>query len=152
MSWVTETERQANPFATTTNRMFVHAAPASLKQPVHSRNRLWLVTGPCTAESVSIESCEAVAQRTHMARRRHTPDQIIAKLRDIEVLIAEGMSIAEATKQMEISEQTFHRWRKQYGGMKRLKDLEKENQQLKRLVADQALEVRFLKDIAEGNF
>ena len=92
-----------------------------------------------------------------MARRRHTPDQIIAKLRDIEVLIAEGKSIAEAAKQMEISEQTFHRWRNQYGGMKgpkmkRLKELEKENQQLKRLVADQALEVRFLKDIAEGNF
>ncbi len=92
-----------------------------------------------------------------MARKRHTPDQIISKLRDIEVLIAEGTGIAEASKQMEISEQTFHRWRKQYGGMKgpelkRLKELQKENQQLKRVVADQALANRFLKDIAEGNF
>ena len=92
-----------------------------------------------------------------MARRRHTPDQIIAMLRDIEVLMAEGKGIAEGTKQMDISEQIFHRWRKQYGGMKgpemkRLKELKKENQQLKRLVADQALEVLFLKDIAEGNF
>ena len=104
-----------------------------------------------------VQTARDRAQWTHMARRRHTPDQIIAKLRDIEVLIAEGKSIAEATKQMEVSEQTFHRWRKQYGGMKgpemkRLKELEKENQQLKRVVADQALENRFLKDIAEGNF
>ncbi len=73
------------------------------------------------------------------------------------MLSAEGKSIAEATKQIEISAQTLHRWRKQYGGMKgpemkRLKELEMENQQLKRLVADQTLEVRFLEDIAEGNF
>ena len=92
-----------------------------------------------------------------MARRRHTPDQILAKLRDAEVLQAEGKTLAEVAKQLEVSEQTLHRWRNQYGGMKgpemkRLKELEKENQQLKRLVADQALENRFLKDIAEGNF
>ncbi len=78
-------------------------------------------------------------------------------LRDIEVLIAVGKSIAETTKLMEISKQALHQWRKQDCGMKeqklqRLKELEKENQQLKRLVADQGLEVRFLKDIAEGNF
>ena len=92
-----------------------------------------------------------------MARRKHTPDQILAKLRDADVLLAEGLSIAEIAKRLEVSEQTYHRWRNQYGGMKgpemkRLKELEKENTQLKRLVADQALEVRVLKDLAEGNF
>ena len=92
-----------------------------------------------------------------MARRKHTPDQILAKLRDADVMQAEGPSIAEIAKRLEIAEQTYHRWRNTYGGMKgpemkRLKELEKENAQLKRLVAEQALEVRVLKDIAEGNF
>ena len=92
-----------------------------------------------------------------MARRKHTPDQILAKLRDADVMQAEGLSIAEIAKRLEIVEQTYHRWRNTYGGMKgpemkRLKELEKENAQLKRLVAEQALEVRVLKDIAEGNF
>ena len=92
-----------------------------------------------------------------MARRKHTPDQILAKLRDADVMQAEGLSIADIAKRLEISEQTYHRWRNTYGGMKgpemkRLKELEKENAQLKRLVAEQALEVRVLKDIAERNF
>lgn len=92
-----------------------------------------------------------------MARRHHTPEQIIKKLRDAEVMQAEGQSIAELVKQLEITEQTYYRWRKQYGGMKtaeikRLKDLEKENASLKRIVAEQALENRVLKDWAEGNF
>tara|TARA_R110002111_G_scaffold53798_1_gene93361 strand:- start:781 stop:1071 length:291 start_codon:yes stop_codon:yes gene_type:complete len=92
-----------------------------------------------------------------MARRHHTPEQIIKKLRDAEVMQAAGQSIAELAKQLEITEQTFYRWRKQYGGMKtaevkRLKDLEKENASLKRIVAEQALENRVLKDWAEGNF
>ena len=92
-----------------------------------------------------------------MARRRHSPDQILAKLRDADVMIADGLPLAEVAKRLEVSEQTYHRWRNQYGGMKgpemkRLKDLEKENMRLKRLVADQALENRVLKDIAEGNF
>ena len=92
-----------------------------------------------------------------MARRKHTPDQILAKLRDADVMQAEGLTIAEIAKRLEVSEQTYHRWRNTYGGMKgpemkRLKELEKENAQLKRLVAEQALEVRVLKDIAEGNF
>ncbi len=93
----------------------------------------------------------------NMARRRHTPDQILAKLRDAEVLAAEGLAILEIAKRLEVSEQTFHRWRNQYGGMKgpemkRLKDLERENAALKRLVASQALDNQVLKDIAEGNF
>lgn len=92
-----------------------------------------------------------------MARRKHTPDQILAKLRDADVMQAEGLTIAEIAKRLEVSEQTYHRWRNTYGGMKgpemkRLKELEKENAQLKRLVAEQALEVRVIKDIAEGNF
>ena len=92
-----------------------------------------------------------------MARRRHTPDQILAKLRDADVLIGNGLSITDVVKKLEISEQTFYRWRNQYGGMKgpemnRLKELERENAALKRVVADQALENRVLKDIAEGNF
>ncbi len=92
-----------------------------------------------------------------MARRRHTPDQILAKLRDAEVLAADGLSVAEIAKRLGVSEQTFHRWRNQYGGMKgpemkRLKELERENTALKRLVARQALENQVLKDLAEGNF
>ena len=92
-----------------------------------------------------------------MARRKHTPEQILAKLRDADVMQAEGLSIADIAKRLEISEQTYHRWRNTYGGMKgpemkRLKDLEKENAQLKRLVARQALEAQVLRDIAEGNF
>ena len=92
-----------------------------------------------------------------MARKRHTPDQILGKLRDADVLLAQGDSIAEVARKLEVSEPTYHRWRNQFGGMKgeemkRLKELEKENAQLKRIVADQALDNRMLKDLAEGNF
>jgi len=90
-------------------------------------------------------------------RRRHTPEQIIRKLREAERLLGEGKTIAEAAKELEVSEQTFHRWRAQYGGMKadavkRLKELERENVSLKAIVADQALEVRALKEISRGNW
>ena len=76
-----------------------------------------------------------------MKRRRHTPEQIIRKLREAEKLIGEGKTIPEAAKELGISEQTYHRWRNQYGGMKandakRLKALERENATLKRIVAD----------------
>jgi transposase-like protein len=92
-----------------------------------------------------------------MARRKHTPDQVLAKLRDADVMLADGLPLAEIAKKLEVSEQTLHRWRNQYGGMKgpemkRLKELEKENGRLKRLVAQQALENLVLKDISEGNF
>src|SRR5450755_553392 len=94
---------------------------------------------------------------TLMKRRRHTPEQVIRKLREAERLIGEGKTIPEAAKAIEISEQTYHRWRNQYGGMKaddakRLKELERENRQLKAIVADQALENRALKEIAKGNW
>jgi putative transposase len=90
-------------------------------------------------------------------RRRHTPEQIIRKLREAERLLGEGKTIPEAAKELEISEQTFHRWRAQYGGMKaddakRLKELERENRQLKAIVADQALENRALKEVSRGNW
>jgi len=92
-----------------------------------------------------------------MKRRRHTPEQIIRKLREAERLIGEGKTIPEAAKELGISEQTYHRWRNRYGGMKaddakRLKELERENATLKRIVADKELEVVALKEIAKGNW
>jgi len=94
---------------------------------------------------------------TLMKGRRHTPEQVIRKLREAERLIGEGGTIPEAAKELGISEQTYHRWRNQYGGMKandakRLKELERENARLKRIVADQVLENQALKEIARGNW
>ena len=84
------------------------------------------------------------------------PEQIIAKLRQIEVQLAQGKSVALACKDAAISEQSYFRWRKEYGGVpteqaKRLKDLERENVRLRRLVADLSLEKQILKDVASGN-
>ncbi len=92
-----------------------------------------------------------------MARKRHTAEQIIAKLREAEVGLAKGQELAEVVRKLEISEQTYYRWRKEYGGLrvdqaKRLKELEKENGRLKQLVADQALDNAILKEVASGNF
>jgi len=90
-------------------------------------------------------------------RRRHTPEQIIRKLREAERMVAEGKTTAEVAKALEISENSLHRWRNQYGGMKaddvkRLKELERENVTLKRIVADKELENVALKEVAKGNF
>lgn len=92
-----------------------------------------------------------------MKRRLHTPEQIIPKLLEAERMLGEGKTIPEAAKELGISEQTYHRWRNQYGGMKaddakRLKELERENTTLKRIVADKELEVVALKEIAKGNW
>jgi len=92
-----------------------------------------------------------------MKRTRHTPEQVIRKLREAEGMLAEHKSIAEVAKQLGVSENTYHRWRNQYGGMKaddvkRLRELERENQRLKRIVANQALDIDGLKEIARGNF
>ena len=89
--------------------------------------------------------------------RRHTPEQITRKLREADRLLSEGKTIPEVAKQLEISEQSFHRWRNQYGGMKaddakELKGLRKENQQLKRLVADKELNILALEEVAKGKF
>ena len=90
-------------------------------------------------------------------RRRHTPEQIIRKLREADRLLGEGKDVAAAAKQLEVSEQTLHRWRQQYGGLKaddakRLKELERENGKLKRMVAEQLLEIDALKEVAKGNW
>jgi putative transposase len=93
----------------------------------------------------------------HMSRRRHTPEQIVRKLREADRLLGEGMELPEVWKQLEVSEATYHRWRNQFGGMKaddvkRLKELEAENARLKRIVADQALDIQGLKELSAGNF
>jgi transposase-like protein len=92
-----------------------------------------------------------------MKGRRHTPEQIIRKLREADRLLGEGQDIAEVAKHLEISEATFHRWRAQYGGMKandakELRQLRDENQRLKRMVADRELQIELLKEISRGNF
>jgi putative transposase len=92
-----------------------------------------------------------------MARKRHTAEQIIQKLREAEVLQSQGQTLAVACKKIEVTEQTYYRWRKEYGGLRvdqarRLKDLEKENSRLKKLVADQALDNAILREVAQGNF
>jgi transposase-like protein len=92
-----------------------------------------------------------------MARKRYTAEQIIGHLRQAEIRISEGKTIAEAARELGVSEQTYYRWRKEYGGMevnhvRRLKELEQENGRLKRIVADQALDNAILKEVSRGNF
>jgi putative transposase len=92
-----------------------------------------------------------------MKRRRHTPEQIIRKLREADRLLAEGREVPEVAKHLEISEATYHRWRAQYGGLKaddakRLKELAAENTRLKRLLAEAELEKDALRELAKGNF
>ena len=91
-----------------------------------------------------------------MSRRKHSAEAIISKLREAEVLQSKGMSILEACRQLEITEQTYYRWRKEYGGLrvdqaKRLKELEQENSRLKRVVADLTVDNSILKEFARGN-
>jgi transposase-like protein len=91
-----------------------------------------------------------------MGRRTYTPEQIINKLREVEVFISQGATAAEASRKVGITEQTYYRWRREYGGMRveqarRLKELEKENTRLKRLVADLSLDISILKEAARGN-
>ncbi len=92
-----------------------------------------------------------------MARRRHTPEQVVRKLREADRMLGEGADIATVARHLEVSEQTFHRWRAQYGGMKaddarRLKELERENAVLKRLLAEAEVEKAALREIAKGNW
>jgi putative transposase len=94
---------------------------------------------------------------TLMKRRRHTPEQVVRKLREAERMLGEGKAIPEVAKALEVSENTFHRWRAEYGGMKaddvkRLKELERQNSQLKRIVADKELEIDALREVAKGNW
>ena len=92
-----------------------------------------------------------------MKKKNHTPEQIITKLRKVEALTAQGATIAEAVKQIEVSEQTYYRWTKQYGQMdrnqaKRLKELEKENARLKKLLAEKSLDIDILKEALSGKY
>ena len=90
-------------------------------------------------------------------QRRYSPEQIIAKLREAEVLLSQGRTVGEAVRQLGVSEQTYYRWRNQYGGMKtdqarKMKALELENVRLKKAVAELTLDKLILKEAAEGNF
>jgi len=92
-----------------------------------------------------------------MKRKRHTPEEIIKKLREAATFLAGGQSVEEVCKKLEVSPPTYHRWKEQYGGakeetVKRLKELEKENGRLKRIVADMALDNAMLKELTEGKW
>jgi len=92
-----------------------------------------------------------------MEKKRFTAEQIISKLREAEVLQSSGLSIVEICRQLEIKEQTYYKWRKEYGGMrvdqaKRLKEVEQENSRLKKLVADLSLDNAILKETVRGNY
>jgi putative transposase len=92
-----------------------------------------------------------------MPRKNYTAEQIISRLRQVEVKLSQGISTAEAIRSIEVSQQTYYRWRKEYGGMrtsqaKKLKKLEKENLRLKKLVAELSLDNAILKEVSEGNF
>ena len=92
-----------------------------------------------------------------MPKKTFTPEQIVAKLRQIEVLVSQGKTVPQACKEAGIVEQTFYRWRKEYGGLqveqaKKFKELQRENAQLRRAVADLTVEKQILKDVAVGNF
>ena len=92
-----------------------------------------------------------------MKQRHHTPEQVIRKLAEGEKLLGEGKPLDEVVRHLEITESTWHRWRNQYGGMKaddakKLKELERENVRLKRIVADQVLDIDMLKELNRGNF
>ena len=92
-----------------------------------------------------------------MGKRGYQPEQIIAKLREVEILLINGQSLQTAVRQIGVTEQTCYRWRKEYGGMKvdqakRLKEVEKENARLRKLVADLSLDNAILKEVSKGNF
>lgn len=92
-----------------------------------------------------------------MARIRHSAEQIINKLREAEVLLGQGMKVPEVTRQLGVTTQTYYRWRKEYGGLKtdqakKLKELERENARLKKLLAEAHLDKAMLQEVASGNF
>ena len=96
-------------------------------------------------------------QESDMPRKTYSPENIIGEMRQVEVLISQGQSVAGASREAGISEQSYYRWRKEYGGVgvtqaKQLKALKRENQQLKRLVADLALDKAMLEEVSRGNF
>ncbi len=92
-----------------------------------------------------------------MSRKKYTAEQLIQKLRDAEIALAQGQPVGAVCKKLEVTEQTYYRWRKEYGGLKldqarRLKGLEKENVQPKKILVDQALDISILREVAQANF
>lgn len=92
-----------------------------------------------------------------MPRKKHRTEEIIAKLRTAEVELAQGHKLSAVCKKLEVTEQTYYRWRREYGGLqmdqaKRLKELEKENARMKQIIADQVLDISILKEVSKGNF
>jgi len=95
--------------------------------------------------------------RLSMKRKKHTPEQVVKKLREADTMVGQGASVAETIKALGVSEQTYYRWKRQYGGVgspeiKRLRELERENARLKRIVAEQALDLQISKEIIEGKY
>src|SRR3954451_5167497 len=98
-----------------------------------------------------------LGRRRTLNEKSHSPEQIVRKLREADEKLAAGASVPEVARQLGISEATYHRWRNRYGGMnpsetKRLKELEKENTRLKKIVAEQAVDISILKEVSRGNF
>src|SRR5215218_6344052 len=96
-------------------------------------------------------------RRTTMRRKRHKPEEIVAKLRQVDVLVSQGQSVADAVRSIGVTEVTYYRWRSEYGGLKadqvrRLKALEAENTRLRRAVADLTLDKLILREAASGNY
>src|ERR671921_478462 len=96
-------------------------------------------------------------RRTEMARKKHRPEEAVAKLRQVDVLVSQGQSVAEAIRSIGVTEVTYYRWRQEYGGLKsdqvrRLKDLETENQRLRKAIADLTLDKLILQEAARGNY
>jgi putative transposase len=92
-----------------------------------------------------------------VSRKKYTAEQLIQKLRDAEIALAQGQPVGAVCKKLEVTEQTYYRWRKEYGGLKldqarRLKGLEKENVQPKKILVDQALDISILREVAQANF
>ena len=92
-----------------------------------------------------------------MPQKKHKPEEIVAKLRQVDVLVSQGQSVAEAVRTIGVTQFTYYRWRKEYGGLKtnqvkRLKELEKENERLRRAVSDLTLDKQILSEAARGNF
>lgn len=90
-------------------------------------------------------------------KKKHSDDQIIHKLREAEIALSQGRTVKDVCRQLEVTEQTYYRWRKEFGGLKvdqakRLRDLERENGRLKKMVAEQALDISILREAASGNF
>src|SRR5215217_4717669 len=96
-------------------------------------------------------------RRTAMPRKRHKPEEIVAKLRQVDVLVSQGRSVADAVRSIGVTEVTYYRWRQEFGGLKsdqvkRLKDLETENMRLRRAISDLTLDNLILQEAARGNF